>query len=75
MIDQRIVDDYYTRPAIARTDPARPMRRHIRVVHPRMTFDIPPMHNTKEAKQVQPEEDRAKQKPVRDGFLSIHSQL
>jgi hypothetical protein len=75
MIDQRIVGDNLSYPSVARPGPACTMRRNMRVVHTRVMFDTWPMRYTQKAQEVQPEENRAKQQPVRNGFLRSHSQL
>ena len=50
------------------------MRRDMRIVHARVVYDVPPVHDSHKAQQIQPDEYRRKQQPVRYGFLTNHDQ-
>jgi len=50
------------------------VRWDVRVVHPGVVHYMPPVHDSHKAQQVQPDEYRRKQQPVRYGFLTNHHQ-
>lgn len=57
MTDQRVIGNNRSRPSAARSNPSCSVW-NIQVVHTRMALDMPPMRNTHEAQQIQPDENR-----------------
>jgi len=77
MINDRVIEDRVKRrnqtlAATPRSCTPGGVDRDMRVVHTGVVYNVTAMGDSKKAQQIQADEQRAEQQPVRYGFLSNH---